>query len=219
MKRSMSIYIAAVLIANYTATWFIPLPLFGLVSVGTLVFGVTFTQRDRVHRHGRKAVYTMILAAAAGMVLESLFLGVPWRIISASFIAIVLSESADTEVYQKLLARPWLQRVTGSNLVSIPLDSLLFNLIAFAGVFAPGMLTAIIFGEIVAKFATGALVALYKEPAAGQLQPAASPVGGVKGPCGSRSIRYLARIFLKAGAVGRPLESVRRGGCRCSCRG
>ncbi|MCU0556979.1 MAG: VUT family protein [Desulfobacterales bacterium] len=176
MKRSMSIYIAAVLIANYTATWFIPLPLFGLVSVGTLVFGVTFTQRDRVHRHGRKAVYTMILAAAVGMVLESLFLGVPWRIISASFIAIVLSESADTEVYQKLLARPWLQRVTGSNLVSIPLDSLLFNLIAFAGVFAPGMLTAIIFGEIVAKFATGALVALYKAPAAGQLQPAAAPL-------------------------------------------
>ncbi|MFZ2040157.1 MAG: VUT family protein [Desulfobacterales bacterium] len=176
MKRSMSIYIAAVLIANFTATWFIPLPLFGLVSVGTLVFGVTFTQRDRVHRHGRKAVYTMILAAAVGMVLESLFLGVPWRIISASFIAIVLSESADTEVYQKLLARPWLQRVTGSNLVSIPLDSLLFNLIAFAGVFAPGMLTAIIFGEIVAKFATGALVALYKAPAVGQLQPAAAPL-------------------------------------------
>ncbi len=176
MKGSMSIYIAAVLIANYTATWFIPLPLFGLVSVGTLVFGVTFTQRDRVHRHGRKAVYTMILAAAVGMVLESLFLGVPWRIISASFIAIVLSESADTEVYQKLLARPWLQRVTGSNLVSIPLDSLLFNLIAFAGVFAPGMLTAIIFGEIVAKFATGALVALYKAPAVGQLQPAAAPL-------------------------------------------
>jgi hypothetical protein len=110
------------------------------------------------------------------MVLESLFLGVPWRIISASFIAIVLSESADTEVYQKLLARPWLQRVTGSNLVSIPLDSLLFNLIAFAGVFAPGMLTAIIFGEIVAKFATGALVALYKAPAVGQLQPAAAPL-------------------------------------------
>jgi uncharacterized PurR-regulated membrane protein YhhQ (DUF165 family) len=172
----MSIYIAAVLIANFTATWFIPLPLFGLVSVGTLVFGVTFTQRDRVHRHGRKAVYTMILAAAVGMVLESLFLGVPWRIISASFIAIVLSESADTEVYQKLLARPWLQRVTGSNLVSIPLDSLLFNLIAFAGVFAPGMLTAIIFGEIVAKFATGALVALYKAPAVGQLQAAAAPL-------------------------------------------
>jgi uncharacterized PurR-regulated membrane protein YhhQ (DUF165 family) len=158
----MLIYILAVLIANYTATWFIALPIFGLVSVGTLVFGVTFTQRDRVHRFGRKPVYLMILAAAVGMVFESMVLGVSWRIIAASFTAIVLSETADTEVYQRLLKRPWMQRVIGSNLVSIPLDSLLFNLIAFSGVFAPAMLTAIIFGEIVAKFATGALAALWR---------------------------------------------------------
>ncbi len=162
MIRSMSLYIIAVLVANYTATWFIPLPVFGLVSVGTLVFGVTFTQRDRVHRFGRKRVYLMIFIAAVGMVLESLFLGVDWRIIAASFIAIVLSETVDTEVYQTLLQRPWMQRVIGSNLVSIPLDSILFNLIAFAGVFKPGMLMAIIFGEIVTKFATGAVAALWR---------------------------------------------------------
>ena len=64
------------------------------------------------------------------MVGESLFLEVPWRIILASFIAIILSETADTEIYQKLLQRSWFQRVLGSNLVSIPLDSLLFNIIA-----------------------------------------------------------------------------------------
>ena len=158
----MTLYIAAVLAANYTATWFIPLPLFGMVSVGTMIFGITFTQRDRVHRYGRKAVYFMIFLAAVGMMLESLFLGVPWRIILASFIAIVLSETADTEVYHRLLHRPWIQRVTGSNLVSIPLDSLLFNLIAFAGVFAPLMMVQIIFGEIVTKFATGGFAALFR---------------------------------------------------------
>jgi uncharacterized PurR-regulated membrane protein YhhQ (DUF165 family) len=158
----MAIYIIAVLVANYTATWFIPLPVFGLVSVGTLVFGITFTQRDRVHRYGRKAVYLMIFIAAVGMVFESVFLGVEWRIITASFIAIVLSETADTEVYHKLLKRSWLQRVIGSNLVSIPLDSILFNVIAFLGVFQPMMLVAIIFGEIVAKFATGAVAALWR---------------------------------------------------------
>ena len=158
----MSIYIIAVLIANYTATWFIPLPIFGMVSVGTLVFGITFTQRDRVHRFGRKPVYLMIFLAAIGMVLESTFLGVEWRIITASFIAIILSETADTEVYQKLLKKPWMQRVIGSNLISIPLDSILFNIIAFYGVFDPGMLIAIIFGEIVAKFATGFIAALWR---------------------------------------------------------
>lgn len=162
MYRSMIIYIVAVLVANYTATWFIPLPIFGMVSVGTLVFGITFTQRDRVHRYGRKAVYLMIFIAAVGMVFESLFLSVPWRIITASFIAIILSETADTEVYHRLLRRPWMQRVIGSNLVSIPLDSVLFNVIAFAGVFEPGMLVAIIFGEIVAKFATGVVAALWR---------------------------------------------------------
>ena len=164
MVLSMTIYILAVLIANYTATWFIPLPIFGMVSVGTLVFGITFTQRDRVHRFGRKPVYLMIFIAAAGMVMESLFLDVEWRIIAASFIAIVLSETADTEIYQKLLNRSWFQRVIGSNLISIPLDSLLFNVIAFAGVFKPEMLVAIIFGEIVAKFATGAIAALWRAP-------------------------------------------------------
>lgn len=156
------IYCLAVWIANYTATWFIPLPMFGMVSVGTFVFGITFTQRDRVHRHGRRAVYAMILVAAVGMVAESLCLGVPWRIILASFIAIIIAETADTEVYHKLLHRPWLQRVAGSNAISIPLDSLLFNLIAFAGVFAPLMLAQIIFGEIVVKFTTGGLVALWR---------------------------------------------------------
>ncbi len=164
MVTSMSIYIIAVLAANYTATWFFPLPIFGMVSVGTLIFGITFTQRDRVHRYGRKAVYAMIMLAAVGMVLESLLLEVPWRIILASFIANVLSEAADTEIYHQLLHRSWLQRVTGSNLVSIPLDSLLFNLIAFMGVFEPAMLVAIIFGEIVTKFTTGALAALWRTP-------------------------------------------------------
>ena len=162
MIVSMTIYIAAVLLANYTATWFIPMPVFGLVSVGTLIFGVTFTQRDRVHRFGRKPVYSMIFLAAMGMVAESLFLGVPWRIIAASFIAIVLSETADTEVYQRLLHLSWFQRVARSNIISIPLDSLLFNLIAFGGVFAPIKLVAIIFGEIVVKFLTGSVAALVR---------------------------------------------------------
>ncbi len=164
MYLSMGIYVIAVLVANYTATWFIPLPVFGMVSVGTMVFGITFTQRDRVHRYGRGPVYLMILVAALGMVLESMFLAVEWRIIVASFIAIVLSEAADTEIYHKLLHRSWIQRVTGSNLISIPLDSVLFNLIAFLGVFQPSMLVAIIFGEIVVKFTTGAIAALGRAP-------------------------------------------------------
>lgn len=162
MIRSMSVYIIAVLVANYTATMFIPLPVFGLVSIGTLVFGITFTQRDRVHHYGRKRVYQMIAIAAVGMVLESIFMGVLWRIILASFLAICISETANTEIYHKLLHKTWLQRVMQSNMVSIPIDSVFFNLVAFWGVFAPKMLIAIIFGEIVSKALTSWLAALWR---------------------------------------------------------
>lgn len=155
-----ALYIIAVLAANYTADWFIPLPIFGLVSVGTLFFGITFTQRDRVHRHGRKAVYLMIAVAAVLNVLQSALLDVPWRIVLASFLAIILAETADTEVYQRLIRRPWLQRVAGSNAISIPIDSSLFTFVAFGGVFPLMTLVQIIFGDVVLKTCIGLLAAL-----------------------------------------------------------
>ena len=87
---------------------------------------------------------------------------VPPRIILASVVAIVLAETADTEVYQRLLAKSWWHRVLTSNAVSIPLDSLFFNLVAFLGVCDARMLVALIFGEIVVKFLVGAVAAIWK---------------------------------------------------------
>lgn len=156
------IYVSAVLVANYTAIWFVPLPIFGLVAVGTLIFGATFTARDYVHKLGRLRVYIMILTAAMAAAGLSVVGAVSWRIILASVIAIILAETADTEIYQRLIKRHWLIRVSGSNAISIPLDSLLFNFVAFAGFFAWPMLVAIVFGEIVVKFSTGLLVALWR---------------------------------------------------------
>lgn len=153
------LYVAAVMVANYTATWFILMPVFGLVSVAVFVFGLTFTLRDYVHRLGRCYVYLMIGLAALFNILESVLLDVSWRIILASFTAIVLAEGADTEFYHRLYM-PWLHRVAASNAVSVPLDSLLFNGIAFVGVFEPEMLLAIIWGEIVVKYGIGIVVAL-----------------------------------------------------------
>jgi uncharacterized PurR-regulated membrane protein YhhQ (DUF165 family) len=154
------IYITAVLAANYTATWFLPLPIFGQVAVGTFIFGITFTQRDLLHQFGRRRVYQIIFLTAVLSVIESLVLGVPYRIIIASFAAILLSETADTEVYQRLLNRSWMLKVASSNAVSIPIDTLIFNLIAFLGVFPPLQLLAIMWGEIVVKTLMGVLVGL-----------------------------------------------------------
>jgi hypothetical protein len=168
------IYILAVLAANYTTTpeWFISLPGYGLVPLGTFIFGITFTQRDRLHQYGRGYVYRAIAIAAFANVLMSAVLHVPLRIILASFVAIVLAESADTEVYQKLLQRSWLVRVLGSNAVSIPIDTLLFNSIAFLGELPLSEITALMVGDIVIKSAIGAVAALYRgRQVAGGLAP------------------------------------------------
>lgn len=155
------LYILATLAANYTATWFIHFPFFGQVSIATFIFGITFTARDRVHNIlGRKNVYIMIGIAALLNLIVTLLGGVEWRIVLASLIAIVLAETADTEIYQHFINNTWGMRVLKSNAVSIPLDSLLFNLIAFAGVFSNLEIASIIFGEIVFKGIVSAITAI-----------------------------------------------------------
>ncbi len=155
------VYIIATLAANYTATWFLHFPFFGQVSVATFIFGITFTARDRVHNAlGHKNVYVMIAVAAVLNVIVTVLGGVEWRIVVASLIAIILAETADTEIYQHFINNTWGMRVLKSNSVSVPLDSLLFNLIAFAGLFSNEELASIIFGEIVFKGLVSAVTAL-----------------------------------------------------------
>jgi uncharacterized PurR-regulated membrane protein YhhQ (DUF165 family) len=162
MILSALIYIAAVLGANYTATWFIHFPVFGQVAVGTFIFGITFTQRDRLHAHGRRWVYGAIAVAAIANVLMCAYLGVPFRIILASFIAILIAEGIDTEIYQHLLQKRWLFRVATSNAVSIPLDTMLFGVIAFLGVLSTTEILSLFVGEIIVKYTIGIVSALWK---------------------------------------------------------
>ncbi|MGH2548394.1 MAG: VUT family protein [Thermomicrobiales bacterium] len=159
---AMAIYIAAVLLANETTTHFFSLPWYGLVSVGTLIFGITFTQRDRVHRAGRPWVYAMLIVTVILSTLQSWLTDVSWRIIVASCLAILLAEAADTEVFHHLRQRSWTVRVMGSNAISIPLDTLIFTIVAFAGVFSWGMIWSIVWGDIVAKTAIGTAFAFLR---------------------------------------------------------
>ncbi|NDV62111.1 VUT family protein [Puniceicoccales bacterium CK1056] len=187
--RAAIIYTLAILVANLTATLFLPFEIAPgtgiLVSVGTLVFGITFTQRDRMHSRGRRFVYAVIgisavlnlfmlvsfsylwgqwvinlfdnrewawLSESAAMLKDN-----GWRVFLASFLAIIIAESADTEVFHYYRDRSWMTRVFRSNAVSIPVDSILFNLIAFAGssFFPLIVLIKVILGEIVSKFLVG----------------------------------------------------------------
>ncbi|MBS3966970.1 MAG: VUT family protein [Truepera sp.] len=133
MLIAMSVYVVCTLLATFTFDSFLPLPGYGLISVGTLFFGITFTQRDRVHGYGRKAVYLMLLFAATANVVMALTLGVPIRYVAVGFLAIMLSITADTEIYQRHLHRSWLGRVARSNAVSVPVDTIVFTTLAFAG--------------------------------------------------------------------------------------
>lgn len=156
------VYVAATLLANFTLDSFIPVGDFFLVNVGTLFFGLTFTQRDRLHRYGRRTVYAMILAAATTNVVLAASLGTPLRFVVVSFVTILLAEAADTEVYQRLLARRWLVRVASSNAVSAPLDTVLFTLLAFWGqpYATAGWLTQVIVTDVLVKYAAGILAAV-----------------------------------------------------------
>lgn len=162
MLSAMTVYVVATILANYTFDSFLPLGDFFLVNVGTFFFGITFTQRDRVHRFGRRNVYLMIFAAAVANVLMSLHLGTPLRYVFVGFLAIVLSETADTEIYRRLLDRPWFTRVASSNAVSAPLDTLIFTVLAFAGEeFATlAWMTQVIVTDVFVKYGSGLLAAL-----------------------------------------------------------
>lgn len=130
------------------------------VDAGTLVYPLTFTIRDLVHKvAGKEVARTLIFTAAAiNLAMAGLFwvvsewsadpsagdqlafdevLGPVFRIVLASIIAEVVSELIDTEAYERWVRRfgaskQW-GRVLVSNAIALPIDSAVFVLIAFAG--------------------------------------------------------------------------------------
>lgn len=156
-----ALYVLSILLANLTLNKFIPLPVFGLLSVGTIFFAAIFTLRDRLHQSGGvRAVYLAIALALVVNTGAALLLGTPLRFVGASFLAILVGELADTAVYQRLIARSWWTRVLSSNAVSVPLDSVIFTLLAFWGEMSGRDIVQIIFADILAKYLIAALFAL-----------------------------------------------------------
>jgi queuosine precursor transporter len=148
------------------------------LPAGTFVYAITFTWRDLIHKKlGRDWARAAIVAAAGCNVVMVLYfqlaiwlkpagfwplqeayaatLGVVWRIAIGSILAELVSELVDTELYHLLAPRfgGWKQwvRVLGSNAVSLPLDSLVFTLAAFAGTMPLVAILAVAWGQIVFK--------------------------------------------------------------------
>ncbi len=157
----IALYALSILLANYTLNQFIDLPLYGKLSVGTIFFAAVFTLRDRIHQAGgSRAVYLAIALALLVNTVFALVTYTPWRFIGASFLAILVGELADTAVYHRLIKRSWWTRVLASNAVSVPLDSVIFNLLAFYGDMPNSTIAQIIFADILAKYLIAAVIAV-----------------------------------------------------------
>lgn len=146
---------------------------------GTFIYPITFTLRDLIHKVAGKRVARAIIvgAAAVNLFMAALFWGLArmpgiadggaasdlfgdvlapvWRIVFASIIAEVISELIDTEIYSAWVRRfgdrnQW-GRVLASNGVALPIDSVLFAVIAFAGAVPGSVVWEIIWLNIVFK--------------------------------------------------------------------
>jgi len=163
-------YVAVVALSNLLVDKFIDLGAFGLLSAGTITFGITFTIRDLAHQAsvraglGRRPVFLMIGIAALVNVAVAMATNTPARFLVASFLAILISEGIDTEIYHRLRTRSWLVRVLSSNAVSVPLDSSIFTIVAFYGVEGYEAITMlqIVQADLIFKFLVGTVLALIK---------------------------------------------------------
>lgn len=200
-------YAACALIANVMSIRAVTI--LGLaVDAGTLTYPLTFTLRDLIHKVGgkraaRAAIFTtvalnllMVLAFAAASALPpdaavgpqeefGEVLNSAWRVVAASLVAQLLAELADTEVYQRFTDRFGRRfqagRVLSSNAVSVPLDSVVFAVIAFAGVFPVSVIVEIVVANIVIKGVASLITAplIYAVPGVNRITRAASELAEV----------------------------------------
>jgi len=154
-------YVASVVLANLTLNIFVELPLLGVFTFGTLFFAFTFTFRDRVHHfaNNKQFVYLMIGVTLIANIIAAYYTGTPWRFIVASFVAIAIAETADTEIYHAFRRKSWIRRVLTSNAVSVPVDTAVFVLLAFSGDLPRNVIWQIFQNDVLWKFAIATMIA------------------------------------------------------------
>lgn len=177
-----SLYVAVVCIAQVAANKIVVLPVWHLSAPGgTYAIGIALALIETVHRTaptrregwlnaqlviGLGFVASALLAAYLAVVSQmapaypgqafDAALGSTWRIVGASLAAFAISETTDNVLGAWARDRiPDWARVIGTNLVSTPLDSFVFILVAFGA----GKL-GLVKGQFVAKMEATVLVGL-----------------------------------------------------------
>jgi len=142
------LYLLSILLGNAFVIWF------GIVNIAGLTFpagvvwiGLTFSFRDFVQRYwGDWATWSWMIAAS---VITFFF---NMDIALASMAAFFVSESLDWLFFRILKKRSFASRIIWSNLVSCPVDSLVFVLLAFGPVWPA------IIGQAIIKYLSGLIV-------------------------------------------------------------
>lgn len=171
-------YVVAQMLSDVTSLKIIEIAGFSM-DAGTLIYPITFTLRDLVHKIvGIKTTRLLIVTTAIVNIIMALVfwlvsilppdmnvglqtefavvLSPMWRIVIASIVAEVVSELIDTETYrlwtEHITKRFQWTRVLISNAFSIPIDSLLFCIIAFGGVYDQNIVKSIFLSNVIIKY-------------------------------------------------------------------
>lgn len=148
------------------------------MDAGTLLYPLTFTLRDLIHKKSDKktALHIVYIGVVMNLLMFLVFFIVSklpadmvvgeqkefgqvlvgsWRIVLASIVAMFISEVVDSEIYQwyaEKFKKYHFMRVLTSNFISVPLDSAIVTLIAFYGVMPNSVLISITLVNIAIKY-------------------------------------------------------------------
>lgn len=176
------LYLALVTFANLGSLRIITL--LGLsLDGGTLLYPFTFTMRDVLHKKTGASHTRFVILLTAGLNLlmfafcwlvgilpadptvgaqsEYLLVLAPgFRLVLGSILAMALAELLDTGIYSLVRSRcgsrrQWL-RVLLSNAISVPVDTVIFLLVAFGGRYSGQTLLALFLSNILLKYLVAA---------------------------------------------------------------
>lgn len=148
------LYLAAIVAANLTITYFGP---GASVITAFVAIGLDLTTRDMLHEkwERRHLARNMGLLIAGGSFLSWVLNRNAGHIALASLLAFATAGIIDALVYHLLRDKARLARINGSNALSALVDSLVFPTVAFGGLLWP-----VVLGQFVAKVAGGFLWSL-----------------------------------------------------------
>ena len=171
------LYVGVVVMAQVGTNKIVDVPLTGLTAPGgTFLIGIALSMIEIAHRTAptrREGFVNAQVMVACGWVASVILAGYlavlnvmspddplfdrlagTWRIVVASLLAFAVSETIDNSLGTWLRDRvhdAW--RVIGTNAISVPLDSVVFLLVAFGSL-------EFIEGQIVVKYAATVLVGI-----------------------------------------------------------